>query len=212
MPNNVILIGFSGTGKSSVGRIVAKRLGWAFVDTDELLVARFGVPIATVFRDQGEAAFRIAEREAVATACAGERQVISLGGGATIDPASRERIRAGNLVIRLAASPAALLRRLQSDPGAEERPLLAGRDPLARIQAMLAARADAYAIAEVTIDTENHPPEAVATEVLRRIGETFGPGLVDAAPAGSPIDGNSAPTGIVGAMDGNRASTPPTLP
>jgi shikimate kinase len=84
VPGNVVLVGFMGAGKSRVGQALAVRLGRPFVDTDERLVARFGVSIGEYFRQHGEAVFRDAEGEAVAEACRGRSQVVSLGGGAVV--------------------------------------------------------------------------------------------------------------------------------
>lgn len=175
LPDNIILIGFSGTGKSSVGRTLAARLARPFVDTDVLLVRRFGKTIAEVFRDDGEAVFRAAEREVVAEACAGVHQVISLGGGAPVDPISRNIIRDRNWVVRLEASPETILHRLRTGPGAEERPMLAGPDPLGRIQSLLAAREDAYSIADVVVSTEGRSVDDVAAEILEGYVGVAGP-------------------------------------
>jgi shikimate kinase len=169
VPGNVVLVGFSGTGKTTIGQLLAHRLGWDFVDTDQRIVARFGKSIAAIFRDEGEAVFRAAEREEVAQACAGTRAVISLGGGAIVDPSSRALVCAGNHLIRLEAAPETILQRLRSSPGAEERPMVAGADPLARIRALLAARADSYAVAELAMDTEAREPEQIVEEIIRRL-------------------------------------------
>lgn len=169
MPDNIVLIGFSGTGKSSVGRLLASRLGWAFVDTDELIVERFGKAIGAVFRDEGEAAFRAVEREVVAAACDGARQVISLGGGAPVDSDNRQRLRDRNVVVRLDASPETIFERLTGSRGGEERPMLAGADPRGRISALLKARGDVYAIADVAVDTERGTPEDVVVTIVERL-------------------------------------------
>ncbi len=165
MPGNVVLIGFSGSGKSAVGQLLAERLGWSFVDTDEAIVRRFGKSIAAIFREEGEAAFRAAERDVVALACADARQVISVGGGAPVDRGNRARLLDGNLVVRLEASPETILARLRAASGAEERPLLAGDDPLSRIRSLRAARVEAYAIAHHVVETEGRTPPDVAREV-----------------------------------------------
>ncbi|HEX5417979.1 MAG TPA: shikimate kinase [Chloroflexota bacterium] len=169
MSDNLVLLGFSGSGKSSVGRILAQRLGWSFVDTDARIVARFGVPIARLFAERGEAAFRAAEREAVAAVCAERHRVISLGGGAPVDEANRTVIAEGNLVVRLEASPEELLRRLRAQGPTEERPLLNAPDPLERIRGLLDARRDAYAIADVVVNTEGLSPEEVAEAIEQRM-------------------------------------------
>lgn len=152
---------------------MAAHLGWSLVDTDDLIVEQFGKSIAAVFRDRGEAAFRAAEREAVIRACNGEHRVISLGGGAPVDPDSRARIRNGNWIVRLEASPETILRRLRASPSAEERPMLAGSDPLGRIRSLLAARTDAYAIANVSVNTESGTAEDVAAAVLEKLESVF---------------------------------------
>jgi shikimate kinase len=166
VPANLVLIGFSGTGKSTVAGELAARLGWLAVDTDADLVARFGMSIGNVFREVGEPAFRAAEREAVVERCEGTKQVISVGGGAPVDPVGRAAILDGNVVVRLDATPETILRRLREGPNAEERPMVAGVDPLGRIQSLLAARSAAYAIADYLVDTENRTPAAVALDVL----------------------------------------------
>jgi shikimate kinase len=165
VPGNVVLIGFSGTGKSTVGAELAHRLGRPFVDTDQLIVAQFGTTIAEVFRIRGEAVFRDAERAAVASACARHGHVISIGGGAPVDPRNRDVIQRGNRIVRLDAKPQVILSRLQRGPGAEERPMLAGDDPLGRICSLLVARQDAYAIAEHWIDTGERPVPDVVDDI-----------------------------------------------
>jgi shikimate kinase len=170
VPGNIVLIGFSGTGKSSVGHHLAGRLDWPFVDTDQIIVDRFAMPIAELFLRRGEAVFRAAERDVVAEACAGRNQVISVGGGAPVDPANQVCMRDGNYVVCLSASPETILRRLRTSPNAEERPMLAGGDPLSRVRTLLLARADAYAIANVVVDTENQTVDVIGLEILREIG------------------------------------------
>lgn len=132
-----------------------------------MIVERFGMPIANLFREQGEAVFRAAERDAVASACSGCHQVISLGGGAPLDPTNRRVLTSGNRIVRLDAAPEELLRRLRAQGPTEERPLLGGPEPLVRIQSLLASRAEAYAIATLVITTDGRTPEEVADEILR---------------------------------------------
>jgi shikimate kinase len=166
VPRNVVLVGFSGTGKSQVGLALAGRLACSFFDTDDALVRRFGMPIGEVFRRHGEAAFREAEAEEVARACAGSGAVISLGGGAIVRDATFRAVRDGNLVVRLTASPETIFRRLTEARGAEERPMLAGERPLERIAALLAEREARYAEADRTVDTEGRSVEQVVDELL----------------------------------------------
>jgi shikimate kinase len=167
VPGNVVLVGFSGTGKSHVGRELARRLGRPFVDTDQRLVERFGMPIGDVFRQQGEAAFRAAEAEEVAAACAGRDAVVALGGGAIVADDVFRAAREGNLVVRLTASLDTIYARLTSGPGAEERPMLAGDDPRGRMAALLASREARYAEADATVETDGRGVDQVVAEVER---------------------------------------------
>jgi shikimate kinase len=166
MPGNIVLIGFSGTGKSSVGQSLAARLGWKFVDTDDALVARFGRPLERVFAEEGEEAFRQAERELVASHCARSGQVLALGGGAVMSDANRECIKHGNWVVCLDASPPTILSRLQADVD-EVRPLLQDRDPLQRICSLKEARAPYYALADHTINTDGLAISEVVEQIIR---------------------------------------------
>jgi shikimate kinase len=149
--------------------MLATRLGWPLIDTDQQIVERFGKSIAAVFAAEGEAVFRAAERELVQAACAETARIISVGGGAPVDPTSRERIRAGNLVVQLVAAPETILGRLRSSPNAEERPMLQGDDSLGRIRRLLAARHESYGVANLVVDTDGRPIDAVADEIARRV-------------------------------------------
>ena len=173
VPRNVILVGFMASGKSSVGRALAERTGWALVDADDVIVARAGKSIHRIFSEDGEPAFRELECQVIASLCAGERQVIASGGGAFIDPQNREVMLSGGRVFFLSASPAVILRRVQEeDAGGPIRPLLApsassgqGYNPEARIAELLAQRMPSYAQAHHTIDTDALTPEEVAKEI-----------------------------------------------
>ncbi len=171
MTGNLVLIGFSGAGKSSVGRLVAKRLGWRFVDSDQEVVGRHGRPIEQIFGEEGETRFRTYEREVVAEVCAGVKQVISLGGGAIVDERNKQVVMNGNYVARLAAKPATILHRLEADRGVSERPLLTSPDPLQRITTLLAQREQHYQATDWQIDTEGLTPAEVAELVLAELKE-----------------------------------------
>lgn len=170
MPGNIILMGFSGTGKSAIGRLLAQRLGWDFVDTDELIAARFGKPIQRIFAEEGEPAFREAEREIVAQVCRRSRQVVALGGGAVVDQRNRQAILDGNRVFRLEAGPETILQRLSADTD-EVRPLLQGQDPLGRIRALRQAREEVYSLFRRVIDTEGRSPAELAERILAEVEE-----------------------------------------
>jgi shikimate kinase / 3-dehydroquinate synthase len=159
--DRIVLIGFSGTGKSSVASRLAGRLGWSAADSDAEIERQWGETIPAIFRDQGESAFRSSERTILGQLLARDRVVIATGGGAAVDPEvwDREMLGAeGTLVLALDASPETILARLQrqaSDEGADvERPLLAGADPLERIQALKSARQSVYDKAHLTLSSE----------------------------------------------------------
>lgn len=147
---NVILVGFMGTGKSAVGRVLAKRLGRRLIDVDQLIEARAGRSVAQVFAEQGEPYFRRRERAAIRWAARQSHAVIATGGGAIIDPANLRVLRRAGWIVCLSASVQTLLRRLGD---AAHRPLLAGPDRRRRIVALLRQRRPAYAQADYTVDT-----------------------------------------------------------
>lgn len=158
---NIALAGFMATGKSTVGRLVAARLGWRFIDTDDVIETRAGCTIAEIFAQHGETAFRQQEAAACAEAIAGCHRVIALGGGALLDAATTERVTARCLVVCLDADLDALIARVGVDSA---RPLFsADRDQLA---ALFARREAHYASLPHHIDTSHAAPETVAEEVL----------------------------------------------
>ncbi|HMM27680.1 MAG TPA: shikimate kinase [Aggregatilineaceae bacterium] len=161
-PRNIVLAGFMGAGKTTVGQIVATRLGWPFVDTDDWVERAAGQPVAAIFAQQGEATFRQMERDACARAAALERHVIATGGGALLDPATRAAFLAGGLVIGLRAALDTILRRLD---GGVHRPLFNGNR--AQLGALYAARAPVYAALPHQVETDGHTPGAIAEEVIR---------------------------------------------
>jgi len=113
--SNIILTGFSGTGKSLVAREIAQRLNWNFVDTDEEIVKQAGKPISDIFQQDGEAKFRELERHAIEKACQQRESVISIGGGAIVDPQNYELLAKSGLIICLEAKPETIYQRLFQD-------------------------------------------------------------------------------------------------
>lgn len=167
---NVVLIGFSGSGKSSVGSALARLLGWEFVDTDEEVERVSGRRIHEIFAQEGESAFRRLETEAVREALQGDRRVVAVGGGAVVDPANREAIAKGSLVVLLEAEVETLLSRLARDEGEEPRPMLASPDPRSRLLALKAARDPIYrSMAHLVISTEGLEVEKVAGRLARQV-------------------------------------------
>lgn len=168
---NIILIGFSYTGKTQVAQRVAQMLGWACIDTDAEIERRVGKSISQVFSQDGEPVFREVERQVLQDACSQERAVISTGGGAVLDPANRELMRRRGFVIHLEAEPQTIYQRLRRD--AEDpvrpvvRPLLTVPDPLGRINELKAQREPFYAFADGVVPTDNRSIEEVSQEVVR---------------------------------------------
>jgi shikimate kinase len=176
VPGNIFLIGFSGTGKSTVGCCLAERLGWPFVDVDDLIVERFGKSIDRVFAEDGEACFRATEGDIITGQCRLAGRVLAVGGGAVVSATNREVMADGNRIVRLLASPETILRRLQSD-GGEVRPMLSADDPLRRISELARARAPFYEMADCVVDTDGLDPDAVTSQIVLLLGLETGMGF-----------------------------------
>ncbi len=160
----LILTGFMATGKSEVGRRLARRLGRPFVDTDGLVEAAAGQSVSDIFATEGEASFRARERDAVAQACAVKDAVIATGGGALLDAENHRQLAAAGPIICLTASPEEVAQRVGAGT---TRPLLRPNngDRLERIRELMAARASAYAGVTHTIDTTGLSVEQVVERV-----------------------------------------------
>jgi shikimate kinase len=163
---NIFLVGFMGTGTTTVGGLLAKKLDWRFLDTDQMVVKISGNPIARMMETEGEAAFRSAEAQQVAVATTGKRTVVSLGGGALLDRDNRERVLRSGMVVFLEASVDTLLTRT----GGSQRPLLRpqkGKTLRQTIEDLLAARKYIYDQAHLTVATDGKTPEAVMLEIIK---------------------------------------------
>jgi shikimate kinase len=164
----VVLVGPPGAGKTTVGRALARRMGLAFTDVDAVIVERAGKPIADMFTEDGEDAFRALERAVVAEALASTDGVLALGGGSVLAAVTRERLR-GHRVVHLTVGLADGIRRTGMS-GA--RPLLAGVNPRATFKALLDARAPLYReVATFEVDTSRRSAGQVVRAVLTVIGE-----------------------------------------
>ncbi len=167
----IILTGFSYTGKTHVAHIVAARLGWDAVDTDEEIVRLAGKPVGRIFADDGEDQFRNLERQALKVVCQNDRAVISTGGGVIMSAENRELIKRAGMVICLEAQPETIYQRLTTDSANPDetafRPLLAEQDPLGKIAALKESRQYCYAQSDWTVHTDTLTPEEVADEVIR---------------------------------------------
>lgn len=158
-------MGLSGSGKSTVGPLLAERLGYAFVDLDREIERAAGRTIGSIFRDDGEDRFRTLEREAARALSGRSRTVVATGGGWMAQPESRPP-REGRVRVWLRTRPETAIHRLA---GAGVRPLLEGDDPVARLRRLLASREEAYAEAEIHVDTDGRRPEEVAEAVVARL-------------------------------------------
>jgi shikimate kinase len=156
-----------GAGKSTVGRRLARRLRWRFVDLDREIERRTGVPIPEIFATRGEAGFRDAEVEATAGLDALERTVLAVGGGWFVNPRARALVDARTLMVWLRVSPAEAVRRLAASH--RRRPLLSVEDPMRAAEALLRAREPAYAEADAVIDVDGRPVHLIAEEIARLI-------------------------------------------
>jgi len=163
-PVSVALVGMPGSGKSALGRRLAQRLGWPFVDLDQVIEERAGCTIRELFEREGEAHFRDMEQRVIAEFSRGAvASVIATGGGAVLRPENRDMLRSGPRVIYLWSSPEALYRRLRHDV---KRPLLQVADPLARLRSLYDARDPLYReVAGSVVDT-GHASVTVLTRAL----------------------------------------------
>lgn len=170
----IVLVGFMGAGKTSVGRLLAERLEGSFVDTDEIIEQRTGASVASIFSTSGEEAFRALESDVVAEVLSGDADVVALGGGALEDPATRAAVAACT-VVHLDISFEEAMRRVGGDA---DRPLLAG-DP----GALHARRRPLYQeVAHRTVSTEDKTPLDVAAELHGLLGGETPPSRVSVTP------------------------------
>lgn len=173
---NIFLTGFSYTGKTKVGQVVARKLSWKFVDIDDEVVRICGKTIAEIFAHEGEEKFRELESKVLERVSQGTNLVIATGGGAVMSAANREVMMGSGVVVSLEAKPATIYQRLVKDAEADKeevvRPLLAGTEPLKRIEWLKEFRQKYYALADWTVHTDNLTFDEAADEVI--LGWRFG--------------------------------------
>lgn len=160
---NIILTGFMGTGKSSVGKLLAEETGFVYRDLDALIVAETGKSINDIFAEQGEQFFRGLESKIVSRVAQDRGQVISTGGGAVISAENRQLLHAAGAIVNLTAPISEICLRLEGDA---DRPLLRHANSRQRIEEMLAEREPYYADADIRIDTGGKKVEDVVAEIL----------------------------------------------
>lgn len=168
---NLILIGYRATGKTTLARLLAERLEWSWVDLDDEIERAAGKPIAKIFQEDGEPAFRDLESQTVRDWCGRDAVVIATGGGAPLREENRRAMRASGKVVWLTASPRTIHARMQGDATtAARRPPLTASGGLEEIIRLLAQREPIYRqTADIVIDTEGRSPEQLLEEILGRI-------------------------------------------
>ena len=162
---NLALIGFMGTGKSSVGRLVASILHFTFLDTDDVIEARAGATIAEIFKHQGEPTFRAMEMRIVEELKKRDKTVVSTGGGLPANEQNMTSLKSHALTICLWASPEKIYHRVKDQ---KHRPLLNEPDPIEKIRKLLAERERFYRQADVLINTEFRSQKEVAQQVINQ--------------------------------------------
>jgi len=163
--NNLILIGFMGTGKSTVGEALARRLNWPLLDLDQLIREREQRSIPDIFATDGEAYFRSVETKLLQESLQPGRRVITTGGGVVLRPENVAAMLAGGVVIALKATPEEIIRRVSGDA---QRPLLRGNVEQ-RVHQLLAERAGMYDFAPLQIETTGRPVAEIVDEIIGRL-------------------------------------------
>jgi shikimate kinase/3-dehydroquinate synthase len=163
-PTRIVLVGFMGAGKTTVGRLLAARLGYDFEDMDARIEARTGRPIAALFAERGEEGFREVERHEAGLLAGLERRVIAAGGGAFVQASTRALLEEGAVTVWLRCGLETLLARIPADG---TRPL-AGNHAI--MQALLAEREPSYRLADLAVDTSRSTPREVADQIAHLVG------------------------------------------
>ena len=164
-PRNIVLTGFMGSGKTTVGKCLAEKYSLAFADTDREIEAREGMKISEIFARKGEARFRAAEREVIREFSSRSGWVLSLGGGAVLSEENRALLKENGLLIYLKTSPETVIQRVGNDP---DRPLLYGKSE-AEIRALSASREAAYRDADASVTTDGKNPGKIVSEIVEII-------------------------------------------
>ncbi len=168
MPQRIACVGLPGSGKSTVGRQLARRLGWHFLDSDHVIEHRMGCSIREFFEREGEAAFRDMEQAVLDELSQGGGCVLSTGGGAVLRPANRAHLHERSTVVYLHSAPEEVFRRLRHD---QNRPLLQVSDPLARLKELYALRDPLYReTAHLVIETGRPSVASLVSAIMVQLG------------------------------------------
>jgi shikimate kinase len=171
--NNIYLVGLMGSGKTTIGRSLAKRLELDFIDSDREIELRTGVSIPTVFEIEGEEGFRKREAQVIADLSRLSRRVVATGGGVILRPENRANLRASGFVIYLNVPPLTLWERTRND---RNRPLLKVSDPLQRLQDLFTQRDSLYReVANLVLDGSRINAQGILQLLIKEIGEQWKP-------------------------------------
>ncbi|MCK4993677.1 MAG: shikimate kinase [Candidatus Omnitrophica bacterium] len=160
---NIALVGFMGTGKTTIAVLLASKLHASYVDLDEKIEEKEGMRIVDIFSHKGEAYFRKAEKDIVAEITLQEGKIIACGGGVVLDEDNIKNLKKNGVIICLEATPEVILKRTENY---KHRPLLNVDDPKSKIEDMLEKRKSYYAKADYSIDTSKLSAQQVADEIL----------------------------------------------
>ncbi len=173
MKGNVALIGFMGTGKTVVGKALAKKLNWTFVEMDSVIEQKAGKTIPEIFQQDGEIVFRELEIAVTKEVSQEENRVIACGGGVVLNQINIDRLRQKSKIVCLTASPTVIMKRTLSDGG--ERPLLKVADPILTIRELLRFRKPFYErAANITINTSKLDVDTVTEQIIEKMREDEG--------------------------------------
>src|SRR5436309_630028 len=168
---SVVLVGMMGSGKSSIGRRVALRLGIPFVDADAEIEKAAGMSISDIFAIRGEGGFRAGETRVIARLLEGGPQVLATGGGAFVNADTRAAIAAKGISVWLKAEFDVLMRRIRRR---QDRPLLKTDDPAATLQELIAQRYPVYGLADRTVQSREVPHERIVEEIVSELAQHLG--------------------------------------
>lgn len=172
-PERIVLVGLSGSGKTTIAHHLAQVMGWSVADSDDWIVAATGCTIPDLFARYGEPRFREIEHQAIRDLVGRRRLVLATGGGVVTRPENWPYLRQSSRVIWLRVRPESVVARLEAQQAqgvTALRPLLAGDAPLTRVRAMAEARQALYAQADLVIDVDDRAPETIAETILTALG------------------------------------------
>ncbi|NQT90830.1 MAG: AAA family ATPase [Candidatus Omnitrophica bacterium] len=166
---NIVIVGFMGTGKTAVSKVLASRLKWQRLCIDDMIEWKVGKPISRIFEEDGEVRFRKIESQMVASAAKDKNVVVDAGGGVVIDEQNIRRLKDHGTIFCLTATPDVILERTRA---CGHRPLLQVEDPLHEIKELLGRRKEYYKRADHVIETSDITPDEAADEILKIMQES----------------------------------------